>query len=200
MLVRSIGAAALAAGTAQALSNSAPFFIRSTQPYVHPRRQKQSTRPVHTDHCHSLESKDSSLQLASANTVNDAITTTSRDCAASKYFIISQPGLTAADLHDSEDLNGLRLRSLDVGYASRMDITGVLGEVDAVKVVEQIAQGCGAEWEDREEANGNMWQSYVNLEEGKQIKLVQYKELPRERKERTAALSKLGTHTHSVWG
>lgn len=34
MLVKSIGAAVITLGTAHGLANSAPFFLRSTQPYV----------------------------------------------------------------------------------------------------------------------------------------------------------------------
>jgi len=83
------------------------------------------------------------------------------------------------------------VRSLDSGYASRMDVSGVLGEVDAMKMVESIAKACHAPWEDAEKANGNMWQSYAR--QGKEVRLVQYAALPTEKKARSAALSKLGT-------
>lgn len=59
-----------------------------------------------------------------------------------------------------------------------------------MKMVESIAKACDAPWEDAEKANGNMWQSYAT--EGKEVKLVEYADLPTERKARSAALSKLG--------
>ena len=71
-----------------------------------------------------------------------------------------------------------------------MDVSGVLGEVDALKMAEGIAKACGAEWSDGEKADGNSWYEYRN--KNKQVKLVQYAALPTERTARKAALSKLG--------
>lgn len=88
------------------------------------------------------------------------------------------------------------MRSLDSGYASRTDVSGVLGEMDAIEMVQSIAKACDAPWEDAEKANGNMWQSYAR--QGKEVKLVQYAALPTDKKARSAALSKLGMYLASA--
>ena len=104
--------------------------------------------------------------------------------------MISQPGLTAEDLHDSNEIAHLRMRSQDSGYAGQMQVSGVLGEVDAFKMAEEIAKACGAPWADGDKADGNMRYEYKSA--AKDVKFVQYAALPTARRERRAALSKLG--------
>lgn len=71
-----------------------------------------------------------------------------------------------------------------------MDVAGVLGDVDAVKMAEDVAKACGAPHVDGEKANGNSWDSYRTGE--KEVKLVQYAALPSERQGRKEALKMLG--------
>jgi len=122
MLIRSIGAALLTAGAANAFHISSPFLMLSTKPST---------------------TEFKSAIVSTADKVTDAILETVGDCAQSKYFIVRQPGLALADLQ-SDAASSISTWADSKKYEQRVEIPEVIRGVPVESLVVEIARRCGA--------------------------------------------------------
>ncbi|KAM0721662.1 hypothetical protein Q7P37_002587 [Cladosporium fusiforme] len=165
MLLGSIGAALLTVGAAHGFKHSSPLFMLSTQP--------------------SNGGLESAV-LNTADKVTDGLLETVGDCAQSKYFIISQPGLTADDFK-SETSAATKERAERGEYKQRVEVQSVLSDMDAEKLASKIAGRCGAADSGSHQINTHVSrQAFVGND--KEVVLMKLDPISEE-KGRTGALS-----------
>ncbi|KAK6436361.1 hypothetical protein LTR95_007443 [Oleoguttula sp. CCFEE 5521] len=162
MLLRSLGALITAISAANAFRNSSPFLVLSSNP---------------------IESAPRSLELATEQTVADLITSATSTCDATSYIIVSQPGLTTADLRDRAVHKGLKALGAG-GFA--VEVTNVIGELDIKGLTKTIAKNCNAGDAVEEKSRSSETVSYVSTE--KKIVLASFEALPVGKQERVAGL------------
>lgn len=113
------------------------------------------------------------------------------DCTQSQYTVVSQPGLTVADLHSEESKSTGRLSGSEK-YQQKVKIENVLSEVDAEKLAARIASRCGA----ADEGSKNMG-DYASKQEftgaGKEVSFVKFNPLPEQDAARSKKLALLRT-------
>jgi len=167
MLIRSIGAALLSAGAANAFQISSPFLMLSTKPST-------------TDFKSAI--------ISTADKVTDAILETVGDCAQSKYFIVRQPGLTLADLQ-SDASSSISTWADSAKYEQRVEIPSVMRYIGAESLVDEIASRCGAT---RDESRVLAEPLQIYTSEEKEVTFVTLPSLPaREAHKRTEGLKSL---------
>jgi len=167
MLIRSIGAALLTAGAANAFHISSPFLMLSTKPST---------------------TEFKSAIVSTADKVTDAILETVGDCAQSKYFIVRQPGLALADLQ-SDAASSISTWADSKKYEQRVEIPSVMRDISAESLVEEIASRCGAT-RDESRLLAEPLQFYTSEE--KEVTFVTLESLPaRDAHKRADALQSL---------
>nr|POE82777.1 hypothetical protein CFP56_68181 [Quercus suber] len=130
MLIRRSLALLLAAAVTlvQSFEHSHPFFMVANEPLA-------ST---------ALTSR----QIATAHDVEAQVLKSLGECVHQYYFVVSQPGLTAADIRDEATVPNIRKRVAGAAADGMVEIPEVVGELDAVRLAERIAQQCGREVEE----------------------------------------------------
>lgn len=118
------------------------------------------------------------------------------DCSQSQYTIISQPGLTVADLHSEDSKSTGRLSGSDK-YQQKVKIENVLSEVDAVKLAGKIASRCGVA-DQGSKAMGNYASKQEFTGAGKEVSFVKFDPLPQEDAARSKKLALLRTLHQAV--
>nr|OQO23459.1 hypothetical protein B0A51_08706 [Rachicladosporium sp. CCFEE 5018] len=171
MLLKSLGAVFLATSAANAFRNSSPFLLLSTNP---------------------IESAPRSLEIATEQTVTDLIASATSKCSATTYFIVSQPGLTTADLRDSTTLPNLHAWTAAAEHATSIEVANVIGELDVKSLTKRIARSCDT----GDELILGDTLSYSSGE--KEVLLTTFPPLPVDKKYRVAALKKLNTRFASL--
>jgi len=121
-------AALFFAASAQAFKTTSPFFLLSTQPLD--------------------ASILSSAQIATAGKVHEQTIQALSSCDAAFYVVVSQPGLSATDLQDGKAMPRMRKRALHSStmYDSSLQISEIVGELDAQKIVEDLQERCNIDW------------------------------------------------------
>ncbi|KAK5133659.1 hypothetical protein LTR08_007513 [Meristemomyces frigidus] len=124
MLLRTLPSLLLAATAAHALKDAAPFFLLSSEPL--------RNSPLH------------SQQLAMAQDIETAVLAAPTDCSTpSLYFLVAQPGITAADLQHAHSMPNMRRRIAEAGAV--VEVPEVMGAVDVAELAWRTAERCGAE-------------------------------------------------------
>ncbi|OQO07408.1 hypothetical protein B0A48_07105 [Cryoendolithus antarcticus] len=162
MLLRCIGALLTATSAVNAFHNSSPFLLLSSNP---------------------IESAPRSLEIATEQTITDLIASASSPCDATSYIILSQPGLTTADLRDSAHHKGLKALSA-TGFS--VEVTNVIGELDIKGLTKTVAKNCDAGDASEEKSRRGETVSYVSTE--KKVVLASFEALPVGKQERAAGL------------
>jgi hypothetical protein len=128
----------------------------------------------------------------------DAVVKEVADCKAKTYFVVSQPGLTTADLRDGNVLPKMkaRTRSGSEEHAGRVEVSSVLGELDVKKLVDTIASRCGTVDETVNQSHGVQTKAYSGS--SKQVVLAEYEALMTDKRARTKALMQLGKYCVTV--
>jgi hypothetical protein len=112
--------------------------------------------------------------VSTADKVTDAILETVGDCAQSKYFIVSQPGLALADLQ-SDASSSISTWADSAKYEQRVEIPSVIRGVDAESLVEKIASRCGVT---RDESSSPAEPLQLYTSEDKAVTYVTLQSLP----------------------
>jgi hypothetical protein len=147
---------ACAAGHAQAFSDSAPFILFSTAEYVslHPLPKLPSpsspagrSTVLTTYYSSRLPPASITAQLQTNNQVLASAKELLASCPTSRYVLLSQPNLHAADIRDNDnhDGNGCRMPNLcrTIGEKHVYGVAEVIGQVSGKPLGEYITKVCG---------------------------------------------------------
>lgn len=111
-----------------------------------------------TIECRLQHAAISSKQIATAHDVEQRVLESLKGCEQKFYFVVSQPGVTAADLRDGASVPFMRERVAKAQEGALAEISEVVGDIDAWRLAEKIGQHCSIEVEDA--AWGADWQRY----------------------------------------
>lgn len=131
----------------------------------------------------------SSKQIAAAHDVEAGVLGSIANCEHKFYFVVSQPGVTAADIRDETSLPRIRERVGKAEAGAVVDIPEVMGEIDARRLADRIGHLCGLDVEETAISNAQSQQFGLN---GKSAVVRLHGEHVAEDKKRAAGLAVQG--------
>ncbi|KAK4983326.1 hypothetical protein LTR66_008866 [Elasticomyces elasticus] len=177
MLLRLLGATALALQCATAFRDSSPFFFYSSPEIV--------------------SDELASAQVASAKTLESQLLDVARLCISNSYVVVEQPGVSATDFASSTSTPHLQriLGGATSAFYTAVTIPDVIGRVDAGAIVSTLGDVCKAVVVDVDGSSGIVPDQDAG---SRQVFRVHLSALPTHAEERASKLAQHDSYVNAL--